>query len=203
MREKADDAHGLVPDRADTVLVILDLISDFCFDDGEKIARAALPVARRIARLKARSAKAGIPTIYVNDAIGRWRSDFHGMVRHCAREQARGRRVVEAIAPSADDYCILKPKHSGFFATPLDTVIKFLGAKRLILTGASSHQCVLFTANDAYVRDLELLIPSDCISARTRSDTQLALRYFGSVLGADLSPSTRLRLAARRPRRER
>jgi len=122
------------------------------------------------------------------------------MVRHCQRETARGHRVVDAIAPSTDDYCILKPKHSGFFATPLDTVIKFLGAKRLILTGVSSNQCVLFTANDAYVRDLELLIPSDCISARSRSDTQLALRYFRSVLGADLTLSTRLRIAAKRKR---
>jgi nicotinamidase-related amidase len=203
MSKQNDDPHGLVPDRADTVLVILDLISDFRFDDGEKIARAALPVARRIARLKSRAANAGVPTIYVNDAVGRWRSDFPGLVRHCQREQARGRRVVDAIAPSAEDYCILKPKHSGFFATPLDTVIKLLGAKRLILTGVSSHQCVLFTANDAYVRDLELLIPSDCISARTRGDTQLALRYFRSALGADLSPSTRLRLAAKGRKRER
>jgi nicotinamidase-related amidase len=192
-----------VPDRAETALVILDLISDFDFDDGEKIARAALPVARRISRLKSRAAKAGIPAIYVNDAVGRWRSDFHALVRHCEREKARGRRIVDAIAPSTDDYCILKPKHSGFFATPLDTVIKLLGAKRLILTGVSSHQCVLFTANDAYVRDLELLIPSDCISARTRNDTRLALRYFRSVLGADLTSSTRLRLAAKRPKRQR
>jgi nicotinamidase-related amidase len=203
MSKKNDDPQGLVPDRAETALVILDLISDFRFDDGEKIARAALPVARRIAQLKSRAVKAGIPAIYVNDASGRWRSDFHGMVRHCRRENGRGRRVVDAIAPSANDYCILKPKHSGFFATPLDTVIKFLGAKRLILTGVSSNQCVLFTANDAYVRDLELLIPSDCISARTRNDTRLALQYFRSVLGANLTPSTRLRLPAKPPKRHR
>jgi nicotinamidase-related amidase len=198
MSKRRNDPNGLVPDQAPTALIILDLISDFDFDDGEKVARAALLVARRIARLKARAAKAGIPAIYVNDAVGRWRSDFQGMVRRCRRENARGQPVVDAIAPAADDYCILKPKHSGFFATPLDTVIKFLGTKRLILTGVSSHQCVLFTANDAYVRDLKLLIPSDCISARTRSDTRLALQYFKRVLGADLTPSTRLPLAAKR-----
>jgi nicotinamidase-related amidase len=203
MTKRSEDPHGLVPDQAETVLVILDLISDFDFADGEKIARAALPVAKRIARLKSSAAKVGIPVIYVNDAVGRWRSDFRGMVRHCQRENARGRRVVDVIAPGADDYCILKPKHSGFFATPLDTVLKLLGAKRLILTGVSSNQCVLFTANDAYVRDLELLIPSDCISARTRKDTALAVQYFKSVLGADLTPSTRLRLSTKRSKRAR
>jgi nicotinamidase-related amidase len=176
MHGNKNDPSGLVPDRAETALIILDLISDFDFEDGEKIARAALPVAKRIGRLKSRAIESGIPVIYVNDAVGRWRSDFPGMVRRCQRENARGRRIVEAIAPGPNDYCVLKPKHSGFFATPLDTIIKLLGAKRLILTGASSHQCVLFTANDAYVRDLELVIPKDCISARTASDTRLALR---------------------------
>jgi nicotinamidase-related amidase len=192
-----NDPNGLVPDRAETVLAILDLISDFSFEGGDEVARAALPVARRIARLKARAKRAGVPTIYVNDALGRWRSDFPGMVRHCLRESGRGRPVVETIAPEPEDYCVLKPKHSGFFATPLDTVLQRLGAKRLILTGVSSNQCVLFTANDAYVRDLELRIPHDCISARTPADTRLAIRYFTSVLGANVSPSTRLRLPAK------
>jgi nicotinamidase-related amidase len=194
LRASSDnDPHGLVPDRADTALAILDLISDFSFEGGDEIARAALPVARRIARLKTRARNARIPVVYINDAVGRWRSDFPGLVRNCRRGDSRGRPVVDAIAPEPGDYCILKPKHSGFFATPLDTVLQLLGTQRLILTGVSSHQCVLFTANDAYVRDLELLIPRDCISARTRKDTRLALRYFTSVLGANVSPSTKLR----------
>jgi isochorismate hydrolase len=200
MSESDDDPHGLVPDRSATVLLILDLISDFSFEDGEKVARAALPVARRIARLKIRAKKAGIAVVYVNDAVGRWSSDFPGMVQACLRGNARGRRVVEAVAPDKDDFCILKPKHSGFFATPLDTVLQFLGAKRLILTGASSNQCVLFTANDAYVRDFELHIPRDCISARSAKDTRFALEYFVSVLGANVRPSTRLRLPAKTSR---
>ena len=201
MGNSDNDPNGLVPDRSETVLAILDLISDFSFDGGAQVALAALPVARRIARLKARARQAGIPVIYVNDALGRWRSDFPAIVRHCLRAGSRGRAVVEVIAPELDDYCILKPKHSGFFATPFDTVLERLGARRLILTGVSSHQCVLFTANDAYVRDLEFAIPRDCISARSRKDTRLALQYFTTVLGADVSPSPRLPLKKARPKR--
>jgi nicotinamidase-related amidase len=136
-----------------------------------------------------------ILVVYVNDAVGRWRSDLPGLVRHCSRANARGASLVTALAPDPDDYCVLKPKHSGFFATPLDTLLQLLGTKRLILTGVSSDQCVLFTANDAYVRDLELVIPKDCISARTRKDTGLALRYFASVLGADIRASTAIRFS--------
>ena len=194
------DPTGLVPDRATTALVILDLISDFSFAHGAAIARAALPVAKRIARLKARARQAGVPVIYVNDGLGRWRSDFPGLVRHCLREGSRGQPIVQQVAPAAEDYCVLKPKHSGFYATALDTIIDYLGAKRLILTGVSSHQCVLFTANDAYVRDHELAIPRDCISARNAKDTRLALEYFTRVLGADVraSAAVRFRRSSRR-----
>jgi nicotinamidase-related amidase len=199
--KRHSDQNGVVPDRAETVLVILDLISDFAFEDGEKVARAALSVANRIAALKARARRASIPAIYVNDGLGRWRSDFPGMVRHCARATSRGRDIVDTIAPETDDYCVLKPKHSGFYATALDTLLKFLGAKTLILTGVSSNQCVLFTANDAYVRDLALMIPRDCISARNPKDTRLALQYFTTVLNADVRSSAQLRLPSAKKRR--
>jgi nicotinamidase-related amidase len=189
-----NDPHGLVPDRADTALAILDLISDFSFEGGAEIARAALPVARRIARLKARARNARIPVVYINDAIGRWRSDFPGMVRHC-KKSSRGRPIVEAIAPEPGDYCILKPKHSGFFATPLETLLEYLGARHLVLTGVSTPQCILFTAVDAYVRDYRLSIPGDCVAARTAAEDRLARRFLRSVLRADLRPASRVRVS--------
>jgi nicotinamidase-related amidase len=191
--DRANDSQGLAPDRSDTVLIVLDLISDFDFEDGAKIARAALRVAKRIAALRRRANAARIPVMFVNDGIGRWRSDFPGLVRHCGRAGSRGEPIVRTVAPGPSDYCILKPKHSGFFATALETLLELIGAKRLVLTGVSSNQCVLFTANDAYVRDLQLIIPRDCISARDPHDTRLALRYFETALGADTRPSSAVR----------
>ena len=176
-------------------MLILDMISDFGFEDGSRLFQAALPVARRIAKLKLRAGRAGVPVIYVNDNQGRWRSDFTALLRHSLREGSRGAPIVRMLVPGPLDYCILKPKHSGFFGTVLAALLEYLGARRLILTGVSAQQCVLFTANDAYVRDLELAIPRDCVTSESPAMTQLALRYFKSVLGADLSASTRIRLA--------
>ena len=180
------------------VLLILDLISDFEFEDGRELCKAALPVAKRVVQLKRRAATAGVPVIYVNDNIGRWRSDFAGMVGHCMREGSCGATVTRLLAPDKKDYCILKPKHSGFFATALDTLLDYIGARKLVLTGTSSHQCVLFTANDAYVRDLDLHIPRDCICAASKSDTQLALQYFTTVLDADVRASREVRFTKSR-----
>jgi nicotinamidase-related amidase len=183
--------------RARTALLILDMISDFDFPDGKAVLRAARRIAPRIAALKARAAKARIPAIYVNDNLGRWRSDIRALVSRCSREEALGCDMVRLIAPAEEDFVLLKPKHSGFYSTPLAALLEGAGAKRLILTGLSTHQCILFTANDAYLREFELLIPRDCVGASDVRQSRFALRYFTSVLKADVRPSTRLRLSAR------
>lgn len=175
------------------MLLIIDVISDFSFDDAPALIRRLRPVVPRIAALKQRARKAGIPAVYVNDNFGHWRSDAEGLVKHCARASQPGAALVQQIAPDRDDYFIIKPRHSGFFASGLDALLAYMGASRLILTGVSSHQCVLFTANDAYVREYELKIPRDCIAAPAAEQSKLALRYFDMVLGADTRPSTHLR----------
>jgi nicotinamidase-related amidase len=189
--------HGAAPDRCPTALLILDMISDFEFEAGDRVCAAALPVARRIAKLKLRAARANVPVLYVNDNRGRWRSDFTALLREGIREGSRGAPIVRMLMPGPQDYCIVKPKHSGFFGTVLATLLEYLGARRLILTGVSAQQCVLFTANDAYVRDLELLIPRDCVASESPAMTRLALHYFRQVLGANLTVSKRIRLARR------
>jgi nicotinamidase-related amidase len=180
--------------RAKTVLLILDMISDFDFPDGPSVLRAARRIAPRIAAFKARATKARIPAVYVNDNLGRWRSDITALVSRCTLDGAPGREVVRQIAPLEKDFVLLKPRHSAFYATPLAALLEAAGTERLILTGVSTHQCVLFTANDAHLRELELTVASDCVGAAKTSQSRFALKYFASVLGADVRPSERIRL---------
>lgn len=192
------DLHGAAPQRSADALIVLDMISDFDFPGGARMLRAALPVARRIARLKARAAAAGVPVIFVNDNRGRWRSDFSGLLGRALAPRSRGAPIARLLAPGGRDYAVLKPKHSGFYATVLETLLDHLEVRRLILTGAATDQCVLFTANDAYVRDYELAIPRDCVAADSAPANRLAFRYFKEVLAADLGPSSRIRLSRTR-----
>jgi nicotinamidase-related amidase len=195
---RSPDLHGAAPDSSHAALLILDLISDFDFADGERLYKKALPLARPIAALKKRAKAAGIPAIYVNDNAGRWRSDRTQLIAQCLSNRARGHKLVEQIVPEADDYFILKPKHSGFYATPLHTLLDNIGARALILTGVTSHQCVLFTAADAYVREFDLIIPKDCIAAIEARQTRAALDIFRTALKADTRVSTQFKLPRRR-----
>lgn len=190
MPTKNRDLHGNAPDESETALVLIDVINDLEFPGGEELLRFALPMARRLVELKRRVKAASVPAIYVNDNFGRWQSDFNKQVEHCLHDGVRGQPLVELLRPEEDDYFVLKPKHSGFYSTGLDILLHYLGAKRLILTGVATNICVLFTANDAYMRDFELLVPADCVAANSEEENRHALEQMRSVLKADVRPST-------------
>jgi nicotinamidase-related amidase len=192
MPRASHDLHGSAPDKSETALLLIDVINDFDFPEGEQLLQLALPVGKNIAALKQRTKAAGIPTIYVNDNFGRWRSDFKKIVAHCRDENARGKRFVELLLPDEDDYFVLKPKHSGFYSTTLDLLLTHLNAKNLILTGIAGNNCVLVTANDAYMRDYKVFVPSDCIVSNTEEENAYALKQMETVLKTDTTPSEKL-----------
>src|ERR1700738_3271819 len=123
MPAKNEDLHGNAPDKCAVALLLIDVVNDLDFPEGDQLLRHALPAARCIAGLKARARREGVPVVYVNDNFGRWRSDFRAQVEHCLRDGVRGQPVVELLWPDQDDYFVLKPKHSGFFSTALDTLL--------------------------------------------------------------------------------
>jgi nicotinamidase-related amidase len=190
------DLHGNVPDKAEVALLLIDLINDLEFPEGDELLRFVRPMAERIANLKKRARRAGIPAIYVNDNFGRWRSNFQAQIEHCLSDQVRGRVLAERLRPEQEDYFVLKPKHSGFFSTSLDILLDYLQVHTLILTGIAGNICVLFTANDAYMRDFRLFVPGDCIASNSEEENQHALEEMKRVLKAEIHPSDELDLEA-------
>jgi nicotinamidase-related amidase len=192
MPAKNEDLHGNAPDTAPVVLLLIDVINDLEFAGGEDLLRHALPMAERLTALKRRAALAGVPAVYVNDNFGRWRSDFRTLTAHCLQAAVRGAPVARLLRPEEEDYFVLKPKHSGFFATPLEVLLAYLQARTLILTGLAGDICVLFTANDAYLRDFRLFVPRDCVASLSEEANERALAHMETVLQADIRPSTAL-----------
>lgn len=189
------DLHGSAPDNSPAALLIIDMINDLEFEDGEKIAQAAIAVAERIAELKKRVKPLGMAVIYCNDNFGRWRSDFREVVDRVSNEAVRGKRLAELLAPAEDDYFVLKPKHSAFFETTLETLLRYLNVKRLILTGVTGDICVLITASDAYMRDYELYVPVDCIASVEKEENDHAIDYMERVLKVKTVAASDLALA--------
>jgi nicotinamidase-related amidase len=193
---KNEDLHGNVPDTAAVALLLIDVINDLAFENGEDLLKHALPAAHRLAELKRRAKAARVPVVYVNDNFGRWQSDFKKLLQHCLEEGVRGQPIAELLQPDEDDdYFVLKPKHSGFFSTTLDILLDYLQVKTLVVTGLTGDICVLFTASDAYMRDFNLFIPEDCVASADPAENEHALEHMRRVLKADTRPSTEIDFA--------
>jgi nicotinamidase-related amidase len=190
-----DDLHGSAPDSSPVALLLLDVVNDLEFDGGARMLTRAVRMARRIAALKARASAANVPCVYVNDNFGRWRSDFRRIVAHCLDDDVRGRPIVDLLVPDENDYFVLKPKHSGFYNTTLDLLLAYLQVETLIITGMATDICVLFTAADAYMRDLAVVVPRDCTAALTPAAHRSALAQMRSVLKAEIVSSPEIDFA--------
>ena len=203
MPAKNPDLHGNAPDKADVAILLIDVINDLEFPEGSSSCGFAVPMADRIARLKERARDAGVPVIYVNDNFGRWRSDFNAQVEHCLEDGVRGRPVAERLRPRRGRLLRAQAQALGLLlhharrparSTTLDVLLEYLGARTLILTGMAANICVLFTANDAYMRDFHLVVPEDCVASNTEEENRLALDEMRKVLKADTRASDELRL---------
>ena len=170
-----------------TALLLIDFINALDFDGGARFAPAALRAARATARLRDRLGS-NVVTIYANDNFGDWTSDLRRVVASCAARGSNGAAMTRLLAPREGDLFVLKPRHSAFYQTPLDILLESLQVHRLILAGVTTDMCVLFTANDAYLRGYELVIPPTCTAAMTPSCHREAMSYLKRVCKAGTAP---------------
>lgn len=168
------------------------------FRRGLRCSGWRFPRPRKIAALRKRAWRAGIPVVYVNDNFGRWQSDFRSQVEHCRGADIRGREIAALLTPGPNDYFVLKPKHSGFFSTTLDILLDYLRAETLILGGFAGNLCVLYTANDAHMRDYHLIVPRDCIASESKALNDTALEHMSRYLNADTRLSRSIRFPAKK-----
>lgn len=172
-----------------TALLIIDMIGCFDFNGAEQVKPKAEKAAQVIDRLRRAMAEAGMPVVYVNDNFGEWHSEKSRLVE---RTREAGSPITDMLEPRHDDYFIIKPQFSGFYATNLPVLLPKLGVTRLILTGIATDICVLFTAADAHMRDYALWIPQDAVATRDDDRGRWALETMRESMGAETRPTAEL-----------
>jgi nicotinamidase-related amidase len=175
---------GLVP--SPTVLLLVDFINPLDFDGAQALAPSALLAAREAARLRRRL---GAQVVYANDNYGVWHSDFKALYERVRAGRGPGAEIAARLRPRQRDCTILKPRHSAFYATPLDLLLRQLKCRRLVVTGIAADNCIVFTAMDAYLRGYSLWVPEDCIAAEAPAHKAQALKLMQRVLKADVRPA--------------
>jgi nicotinamidase-related amidase len=107
-------------------------------------------------------------------------------VAHCINHDVRrsGRRPI-AAAEAWRLFCS-EAETIWFYMTPLELLLDRLDVKTVIVTGIAGNSCVLISANDAYMRELWLVVRSDCIVSNTPDENQYTLHQIQSVLKAHI-----------------
>jgi nicotinamidase-related amidase len=167
-----------------SALLIIDIINDFEFEHGKILAEKTLHIVDPLKQLKDYFKKEQLPVIYVNDHYNLWQANLDKIVSHC--QNPLSKTILNEVKPDVDDYFLIKPKHSAFYGTALQTLLHQLHVDTLVLTGIAGNICVLFTANDAYMREYQLIIPRDCIASVDDQDQTYALTMMRNVLKAEI-----------------
>ncbi len=179
-------SQGKLP-QSDTALLLIDVINRLDFPDNEELLAGLPLLAENLARLKRAARQAEIPVIYLNDNFNNWHSNFNEQLDACTKTGSNGRDLAIALKPTKQDFFVLKPMHSGFFGTPLNILLKKLGAKTLVLAGIAADICVMYTANDAYMRDYKLIVVSDGVISNHQQLTDSALERMQGLLKARIA----------------
>jgi nicotinamidase-related amidase len=159
------------------------MINDMDFDGGEDLLAEIEAAVEVIAALREKADAAGVPVIFVNDNFGQWHADASRILEYV--ERTPGRDAARRLRPREQDYFVIKPQVSGFYATNLPVLLPRLGVSRLILTGVAADICVLFTAADAHMREYALWVPKNAIASDQAEHRDWALGIMEKSMAAE------------------
>jgi nicotinamidase-related amidase len=175
------------------ILLIVDMISDFEFEDGDKLFSHTLSILEPLHQLKSSMQARGSQTVYINDELGQGGSSLSKDLLSLRRRSERAARVLDHLTPDSGDHWVVKPQRSGFYATGLGSLLLSLNVSSVVVAGVTTDICVFFTAHDAYMRGYPVWVPSDCTAAVETSHKEEALRFLSRVSEADTTSSAERR----------
>ena len=168
-------------------VVVADMVKGF-LEPGHNLycgdkSREIIP---NVWRLLERERAAGSSILFVCDNHEPDDLEFRLFPVHCVKGTEETEVVPELQEFVTEQNVIPKNRYSGFFNTELDIRLKNLKPDKLILCGVCTDICVLHTANDAWSRDYQLEVPTDCVASFDPQQHEWALQHMQKILGASL-----------------
>jgi nicotinamidase-related amidase len=175
-----------------SAVIVVDMLNAYEHDDADLLVESVDRVIEPIAGLISRAAEQGVEIIYVNDNYGDWNSSQEEL----AEAALKGRRpdLVEPVLPPDDADFVLKARHTIFYMTPLEYLLSQREIGHLVLVGQVTEQCILYSALDAYVRHLDVTIPTDGVAHIHEDLAEAALKMMERNMRAELVPAADCRL---------
>lgn len=176
-----------------SALIVIDMINSYDHPDAQRLARSVERTLPTMVDLVRRAADDGVPTIFVNDNFGAWTSNREELVERALEGEYRA--LVEPIRPERDALFVVKARHSVFYETPLEYLLRQQeDVDRIVLIGQVTEQCILYSALDAYIRHFEVVVPSDAVAHIHDDLAAAALKMMEINMDAQVAQAADLRL---------
>jgi nicotinamidase-related amidase len=165
-------------------LVVIDMINTYAHEDAERLRESAKQVVPVLRELVEQAREAGAPVIYVNDNFGEWRSDHRALVKDALEGDYAS--LVEPIIPDDEAMFVVKARHSIFYETPLEYLLRQEEIDEIVLTGQATEQCVLYSALDAHIRHFSVIVPREAVAHIHEDLAEAALRMMEINMEAEV-----------------
>jgi nicotinamidase-related amidase len=169
------------------------MLNSYKHDDAERLIESVREVLANIASLIDRARSEGVEVIYVNDNYGAWNQGRSELVERVSAGPHGD--LIEPIVPDDESAFVVKARHSIFYETPLEYLLRSREIGRVVLVGQVTEQCILYSALDAYIRHFEVVVPPDAVAAIHPDLHEAALEMMRVNMDAELTPSADVRLA--------
>ncbi|MFJ6749274.1 MULTISPECIES: isochorismatase family cysteine hydrolase [unclassified Streptomyces] len=148
---------------AKKALIVVDMLSLYDHPDAELLRRSVRDVLPNVRRMIERARASDVAVIYVNDNFGLWRS-HHDELLDIVLSGPHA-ELVEPVRPQADSLFVVKTRHSIFYDTPLEYLLGRHGIDSVLLCGQVTEQCILYSALDAHIRHLDVVVAEDACAS--------------------------------------
>ncbi|SDR95897.1 cysteine hydrolase family protein [Microlunatus soli] len=145
-----------------TALLVIDMLNRYEHEDAGSLAESVAGVVPNIRRLVDAAATQDALVVYVNDNHDDWAAGRDELIRWALDGEQP--ELVEPIAPASDVPLLLKARHSAFYATQLEYLLRSRAVERIVLTGQVTEQCILYSTLDAHIRHFDVAVPRDAVA---------------------------------------
>jgi nicotinamidase-related amidase len=167
-----------------SALIVVDMLNEYDHEDADVLVDAVRDVLPAMQRLIERAQAQDVPVVYVNDNYGDWSAGRPELVERAVAGRARD--LVEPVAPADGTWFIAKARHSIFYETQLEYLLREQEIERVVLVGQVTEQCILYSALDAYVRHFDVAVPRDAVAGIHPDMADCALRMMERNMRADI-----------------
>jgi nicotinamidase-related amidase len=156
--------HAMQLDVAASVLLVVDMQVFFLDPASPTYTCGGTAIIPTVQRLVSAFRRAGRPVIFTKHVHHPGDLDSGIMGWWWAGKCIEGSpesEIVAELAPASGEKVVLKHRYSAFYNTDLETVLRCLGAKDVVVSGVMTNLCCESTARDAYYRDYRVFFPAD------------------------------------------